>query len=65
MDDATEKEIAVAAAESGITENEIENFKIIIEKSKSGDSSVTGLARVVEDGKLKGSVGWQVRKTMC
>ena len=41
VDDATEKETAAAAAESGITENEIENFsKIIVEKSKSGDSSL-------------------------
>ena len=41
VDDATEKETADAAAESGITENEIENFsQIIIEKSKSGDSSL-------------------------
>ena len=41
VDDATEKETADAAAESGITENEIENFsQIITEKSKSGDSSL-------------------------
>ena len=41
VDDATDKETEAAASESGITENEIENFsKIIIEKSKSGDSSL-------------------------
>ena len=40
VDDATEKETAEAAAESGITENDIKNFSnIIVEKSKSGDSS--------------------------
>ena len=41
VDDATEKETADAAVESGISENDIKNFtNIIIEKSKSGDSSL-------------------------
>tara|TARA_B100001093_G_scaffold168558_1_gene161208 strand:- start:36 stop:1712 length:1677 start_codon:yes stop_codon:yes gene_type:complete len=41
VDDATEKETADAAVESGISENDIKNFSnIIIEKSKSGDSSL-------------------------
>ena len=41
VDDATEKETANAAVESGISENDIKNFSnIIIEKSKSGDSSL-------------------------
>ena len=41
VDDATEKETADAAVESGISENDIKNFsKTIIEKSKSGDSSL-------------------------
>ena len=41
VDDATEKETAAAAVESGISENDIKNFSnIIIEKSKSGDSSL-------------------------
>jgi len=41
VDDATEKETADAADESGISENDIKNFaKTIIEKSKSGDSSL-------------------------
>ena len=41
VDDATEKETADAAVESGISENDIKNFSnIIIEKSKRGDSSL-------------------------
>ena len=41
VDDATEKETADAAVESGISENDIKNFtNTIIEKSKSGDSSL-------------------------
>ena len=41
VDDATEQETAVAADESGISENDIKNFTdFIIEKSKSGDSSL-------------------------
>ena len=41
VDDATEKETAEAASEAGITESDIKNFsKVIVEKSKSGDSSL-------------------------